>query len=89
LTVLRALSLAEGLQTFTDTGHVRILKATGNGQRVEQLIDLKKVMNGQAEDIRLQPDDILFIPSSTTKKITARAIETGVQAGVGIAIWRH
>lgn len=89
LTVLRALSLAEGLQSFTDTAHARILRASANGQRVEQLVDVKKLMDGKSEDIRLQPDDILFLPSSTTKKVTARAIETAVQAGVGIAIWRR
>jgi hypothetical protein len=47
------------------------------------------LMDGKSEDVRLKPDDILFIPSSTTKKVTARAIETAVQAGVGIAIWRR
>lgn len=89
LTVLRALALAEGLQSFSDTAHARILRTAANGQRVEQIIDVKRLMDGKSEDVRLKPDDILFIPSSTTKKVTARAIETAVQAGVGIAIWRR
>jgi polysaccharide export outer membrane protein len=88
LTVLRALALAEGLQPFADTGHARILRAVSNGPRVEQVVDVKKVMQGKSEDVRLQPDDILFIPNSTAKKVTARSIETALQVGVGFAIWR-
>lgn len=89
LTVLRALALAEGLQAYADTGHARILRAATNGQRVEQMVDIKKLMDGKAEDVRLQPDDILFVPSSTAKKVTARSIETAVQLGTGLVIWRR
>lgn len=90
LTVLRALALAEGLQSFADAGHARILRAApSGGQRVEQIVDINKLMKGKSEDVRLQPDDILFIPSSTTKKVTARSIETAVQIGTGIVIWRR
>jgi polysaccharide export outer membrane protein len=88
LTVLRALSKAEGLGSFADTAHARILRAGPNGQRVEQEFDLKKLLNGKSEDLRLQADDILFIPNSTAKKLTARAIEAAVQVGIGIAVWR-
>lgn len=89
LTVLRALALAEGMQSFADAGHARILRAASNGQRVEQVVDINKLMKGKSEDVRLQPDDILFIPSSTTKKITARSIEAAVQVGTGLVIWRR
>ena len=89
LTVLRALSMAEGLDSFADTAHARILRASSNGQRVDQQLDVKKVMSGKAEDVRLNPDDILFIPSSTSKKIAAKSIEAAVQVGVGFAIWRR
>jgi polysaccharide export outer membrane protein len=89
LTVLRALALAEGLQSFADAGHARILRAASNGQRVEQIVDINKLMKGKSEDVRLQPDDILFIPSSTAKKVTARSVEAAVQIGTGILIWRR
>ncbi len=89
LTVLRALSMAEGLDSFADTAHTRILRASANGQRVDQLLDVRKILSGKAEDVRLNPDDILFIPSSTTKKITAKSIEAAVQVGVGFAIWHR
>ena len=66
-TVLRALSLAEGLDDFADTAHTRILRAGPDGKRTDQEIDLKKLLAGKAEDIRLQANDILFIPNSGAK----------------------
>jgi len=87
LTVLKALSLAEGLGPYADMSHTRILRATGNGPRIEQQFDVKKLLAGKTEDVRLQADDILFVPSSTAKKVTARTAEAAVQAAVGIAVW--
>lgn len=87
-TVLKALSMAEGLDSFADTAHTRILRAGADGKRTEQDIDLKKLLAGKTEDIRLQANDILFIPNSGTKKWTARAIEASIGAGVGYAVWR-
>lgn len=87
-TVLKALSMAEGLDSFADTAHTRILRAGANGRRTEEEIDLKKLLAGKTEDVRLQANDILFIPNNATKKWTVRAIEASVSAGVGYAIWR-
>jgi polysaccharide export outer membrane protein len=87
-TVLKAVSMAEGLDSFASTAHTRILRAAPDGKRIEQEIDLGKLFAGKAEDIRLQANDILFIPNSATKKWTARAIEAAIGAGVGYAIWR-
>jgi predicted SAM-dependent methyltransferase len=33
------------------------------------------------------PADILFVPSSATKNITAKAIETRLSVGTGILVW--
>jgi polysaccharide biosynthesis/export protein len=87
-TVLKALSMAEGLDSFADTAHTRILRAGTNGRRTEEEIDLKKLLAGKTEDVRLQANDILFIPNSATKKWTTRAIEASISAGIGYAIWR-
>ena len=44
-------------------------------------IDLKKIQEGKANDVSLMAGDILFVPGSNSKRITAKAIETAVQAG--------
>lgn len=87
-TVLKAVSMAEGLDSFADTAHARILRTGSNGRRTGEEIDLKKLLAGKTEDVRLRANDILFIPNSATKKWTTRAIEASVSAGIGYAIWR-
>jgi len=90
VTLLQALSTAEGLGPAAATGSARILRAVpGATERVELTVDLKKVLKGKAaEEIRLNPEDILYIPSSTAKKVTAKAIETSVSLGTGLLIWK-
>ena len=89
MTVLQALSLAGGMDTASSPQHSRILRAShDSSERAEVPIDLKRIMDGKANDVPLQPDDILFIPSSVPKKAAIRAIEAAIQVGTGIAIFR-
>ena len=89
MSVLQALSLAEGLNGTADGRHARILRLKRDAdQREEIAVDVKGVLTGKKPDIALQGDDILFIPGSTGKKAALRVIEAGIQAGTGLAIWR-
>src|SRR3989442_1681170 len=89
MSVLQALSLAEGLNSTADTRHARILRLERNAdQRVEMAVDVKGILNGKGRDVPLQGDDILFVPGSTGKKAALRALEAAVQTGTGLAIWR-
>jgi polysaccharide export outer membrane protein len=89
ISVLQALSLAEGLNGTADTRHARILRQKSNAdQREETAVDVKDILRGKKSDVALQGDDILFIPGSTGKKATLRGIEAAIQAGTGFVIWR-
>jgi polysaccharide export outer membrane protein len=89
MSVLQALSLAEGLNGTADTRHARILRLNANAdQRVEIAVNVKNIFNGKSGDVPLLGDDILFIPGSIGKKTTLRAIEAAIQTGSGLAIWR-
>jgi polysaccharide export outer membrane protein len=89
MTVLQALSLAGGIDGASAPQHTRILRASqGLAEREEVPVDLKKIMDGKAKDLALQPDDILFIPSSLPKKAAIRAIEAAIQIGTGVAVFR-
>jgi polysaccharide biosynthesis/export protein len=89
LTVLKALSLAEGFRETADLSHARILRENGTGTRVEQSFNVKKLLNGQTEDTSLKADDVLYIPSSALKKLGSKALDAGISAGTGILIWRR
>lgn len=89
VSVLQALSMAEGLGPTPKAQDSKILRLVpGSDQRKEIPVDLKKVMGGKAEDMALKANDILFVPDSTAKKVTARALEAVIQAATGVVIWR-
>jgi len=90
LSALQALSLAGGLDKDASPGHARILRPSpGVKSRNEIPIDLKKIMSGQAQDVPLQSEDILFIPSSTPKKALTRVADTAVQITTGLIVFRR
>jgi len=90
LTVLQALSLAEGLDRVSAPQAAKILRQPPEGgQRVEIAVNVKKILEGKADDVTLQPQDILFIPASATKAASLRAVEAAIQIGTGIIIWRR
>ncbi len=60
----------------------------GSDQRVEIPVDLKTILQGKAQDVPLQGNDILFVPDSTGKKVALRAMEAAITTGTGLAIYR-
>jgi polysaccharide export outer membrane protein len=93
MSILQVLSLAEGMNGTADRRHARILRPTAGGtQRTEMIVDVKAILDGKSEDVAMRADDILFIPGSTGKKVSLRALETAIQTGTGVLtglfIWR-
>lgn len=88
ISLLQALSLAEGLNATADAGHAHILRSKSNDdQREEIAVNVKDVLRGKRPDVPLSGEDILFIPTNTGKKVALRGIEAAIQAGT-IAVWR-
>jgi polysaccharide biosynthesis/export protein len=89
ISVLQAISLAEGLGQTPDTKHAKILRMTpGADQRTEIAVNLRGILQGKEKDVSLQGNDILFVPDNTGKKVALRVMEAAIQTGTGIAIYR-
>ena len=88
LTTLKILSLAGGLTRTAKSDKAVIVRKDNLGQQHEVPIDLKKVLNRQAEDLQLQPSDILYVPESGSKQALLRAAEFGLALGSGVALYR-
>jgi polysaccharide biosynthesis/export protein len=89
ISVLQAISLAEGLNGTADSKHAKILRLNHDKDLREELpVDVKALLKGKKQDVSLQGNDILFIPGSTGKKAALRAVEAAIQTGTGLAIWR-
>jgi polysaccharide export outer membrane protein len=88
VTVLKALSLAEGLRRTAAPQRSRIIRTAG-GRRQEIPVRLGDVLAGRAADPALVPGDVLFVPHSQAKGAALRAAEAAVQVATGVIIWRR
>lgn len=90
VSLLQALSLAEGLGPDSAARRARILRPSlnGDGNPREIPVDVEKILAGKAPDIRLAANDVLFIPQSGAKVTVRRAIEAAIGVGTGLAVYR-
>jgi polysaccharide export outer membrane protein len=88
LNTLKILALAGGFTRTAKTDHAVVIRKDPQGQQHEVQLDLKKILNRQAEDLQLQPSDILYVPESGAKRAVLRSLELGIALGSGVAIYR-
>lgn len=89
VSVLQALSLAEGLQVLASAKDSRIIRQTGTAARVEVPVDLPKLLAGETADVPMQAGDILFVPKNKAKSAGLRVLDAVVQTASGMAIYRR
>jgi polysaccharide export outer membrane protein len=87
MTVLQALAMAEGPNGTAALNGSKIIRRgpTGPG---EVHIDLKKMLAAKAPDLKLQAEDILFIPRSAAKNAGAQTLDAIVRVATGVAVYR-
>lgn len=90
ISVLQAVTLAEGLGPDSAAGSARILRPAPeeDGEHKIIVVDVKKIFDGKAPDIQLYANDILFVPHSGFKAGSRRAIEAAIGVTSGILIYR-
>jgi polysaccharide export outer membrane protein len=84
ITVLKALAMAGDVTGLAKKSRITLLRREPTGsaeQRAEIPVDYKAMVKGQIADMRLQPDDILYVPESASLK----AWHTAVAATVSVA----
>lgn len=90
ISVLEAVSLAEGTLPAAALQHTKLLRREEKtNRRLEIPLDLKRILAGRAENVMLQPDDILLIPNNAARSVGLRTIEAAIQLGTGVVIWGH
>jgi polysaccharide export outer membrane protein len=89
ISILEALSLAEGIDRGAGPSKARILRldATGNS-RTQIPVDVTKILAGKSADVPLIANDVLFLPTSASKNAALRAVEAAITVGTGVAIYR-
>ncbi len=84
-TVLKAVTLAGGLDSFTSRTAYIYRAEAGNGQKNRIPIPIKKIMTFKAADVPLYGGDMLYVPSATGQRLSAKALATTMAIGLGVA----
>lgn len=87
MTILQALAMAQGPNATAALGAAKLIR-TVDSMREEIPVPLKPILASKASDLKLQPDDILFVPNSAGKSAARRGLEAILQTATGVAIYR-
>jgi polysaccharide biosynthesis/export protein len=88
LSTLKILALAGGLTPIAKKDQAVIIRKDSNGKQQEIPVDLAKIVKREAEDVRLMPSDILYVPPSGARAALIRASEIALAVGTAVAIYR-
>ncbi len=89
-TVLKLLALSGGLDSFSRNKAYIYRTESGNLQKTEIEVPLKRILDRKSEDVKLAPNDILYVPINGKLKASANVLNhvTGMgNAAVSAAIW--
>jgi len=85
LSVLQAIALAGGTNSTAKLSGARIVHKGPTGLS-ETPVPLKKLLQAKADDVELQPNDILFVPTSARKFLEGRTAEAAIQMATAAAL---
>ncbi len=86
LTVLQAISMAQGTTRYAKMSGARVLHKTATGWE-EHPLPLKPILSGEKQDQMLQDNDIVYIPGSGAKRFADRALGVVMQTGSGMTVY--
>lgn len=92
-TVMKALAMSEGLLTYSQKEAYIYRRINDMGEKQEIPIELKNIIERKAPDVKLQANDILYIPEDHKRKTTMSALDkaltTALGTASGVLIYRH
>jgi polysaccharide export outer membrane protein len=86
MTVLQAIAVAEGTNPTASLNKAKLIRKTPSGPQ-ETPLRLKDILASKAPDVRLQAEDIIFVPNSSAKTAGRRTLEAIVQSATGLAVY--
>lgn len=86
ITVLQALAMAGGVNGTAAMNKTKVIRRTPEGQK-EIPVELKKILAAKSPDIRLQAEDILFVPNSAAKNAAARSLDAAVHLATQVVAY--
>jgi len=87
VSLLQALAMAGGLTKTASPDKMKLIHPVPGGAREELIVDGSRIIQGNAPDVQLQPNDILYVRDSLGKRANRRAAEALVQAATFMLGW--
>lgn len=88
ISVVQAVAMAEGFTSVAATHSAVIIRqSTSDTARREIPVDIGQVLSAKLTDVRLAPNDILYVPDSFKKKSLKAMGDVAIAAVSGIAIY--
>lgn len=88
MSALQALSMAEGFDSLASTHHALIIRRAIDGPNRQTVpVNLSELLTGKGADVRLEANDILYVPTSKAKQTLKVAGDVAMAAVNGIAIY--
>ena len=84
MTILQAYAMAQGANSTAALDRAQLIRKSGPEP---QVISLKRILAAKSPDLSLQPDDIVFVPTSGAKVAGRRTLDAIVQTATGMAIY--
>jgi len=88
--VLKALALSQGVMPFT-CKRAYVYRLESSGKRQEIPVELREILHRKAPDVPLQANDILYIPDSPGKRLSAATLDHlagfGSSVASGMLVW--
>lgn len=81
-----ALSSAGGCQKTAKLKSARLVRTKADGTKDTKVLDLAKVLDGRGEDVEILENDLIVVPSSTTKNF-AYTMLSGAATILTAGIW--
>jgi polysaccharide biosynthesis/export protein len=87
ITVLKALAMAEGLDSVASRSRALVLRRGQTNQNQEIPVNIGKLMTGRIPDMRLEGNDVLFVPESRAKKGLGTLRVAALDAMEGVTVY--
>jgi polysaccharide biosynthesis/export protein len=85
VSVLQAMALAGGTTSTAKLSGARIIRKGPSGL-TEVPVPLKQLLRAKADDMQMQAEDILFVPTSSRKFLAGRTAEAALQLATATSI---
>lgn len=86
VTVSQALAMAGGVLPDTQSERVRIVRQSPGGAKTEIIVDLKAINRRRAEDVALQANDIVEVPTASGKRFLRTLLGSAVPSAARLPI---